>query len=111
MPQRHFAAAGHSESEPRPGPFDSSLHSIGAELARLRPDRPGETSRREARSVLYRFGEFELDAAAYTLTRCGQELSLQPKVFDLMRCLLDRRGQVVTKAELLDAVWPGEHVN
>jgi DNA-binding winged helix-turn-helix (wHTH) protein len=61
--------------------------------------------------VLYRFDEFELDAAAYTLTRRGMELPLQPKVFDLMRCLLDRRGQVVTKAELLDVVWAGEHVN
>jgi DNA-binding winged helix-turn-helix (wHTH) protein/tetratricopeptide (TPR) repeat protein len=61
--------------------------------------------------VLYRFGEFELDAAAYTLTRCGVRLPLQPKVFDLLRCLLERRGRVVTKAELRAAVWAGEHVN
>jgi len=61
--------------------------------------------------LLYRFGDFELDGAAYTLTRSGVSLSLQPKVFDLLRYLLERRGQVVTKAELLAAFWPGEHVS
>ena len=59
----------------------------------------------------YRFGEFELDADAYTLLRAGEELVLQPKVFDLIRLLVERVGQVVTKAELLDALWAGEHVN
>ncbi|HKC49699.1 MAG TPA: winged helix-turn-helix domain-containing protein, partial [Myxococcota bacterium] len=59
----------------------------------------------------YRFGEFELDADAYALTRGGAELALQRKVFDLLRYLLERHGQVVTKGELLDALWPGEHVN
>ena len=59
----------------------------------------------------YRFGEFELDGEAYTLTRGGVELPLQRKVFDLLRYLLERRGHVVTKSELLDALWRGEHVN
>ena len=61
--------------------------------------------------MLYRFGDCELDGAAYTLTRSGVALSLQPKVFDLLRYLLERRGQVVTKAELLEAFWTGEHVS
>jgi DNA-binding winged helix-turn-helix (wHTH) protein len=61
--------------------------------------------------VIYCFGEFVLDAAAYTLTRGGVVLAPQPKVFDLLHLLLERRGQVVTKAELLASLWPGEHVN
>jgi len=59
----------------------------------------------------YRFGEFELDGDAYTLTRRGEDLALQRKAFDLVRYLLERSGQLVTKTELLDALWAGEHVN
>jgi len=62
-------------------------------------------------AVRYRFGEFELDATAYTLKRAGRELALQPKVFDLLHYLVEHRGRVVTKAELLDSIWAGEHVN
>jgi DNA-binding winged helix-turn-helix (wHTH) protein/tetratricopeptide (TPR) repeat protein len=61
--------------------------------------------------VRYRFGNIELDAAAYTLRRSGRELSLQPKVFDVLLYLLEHRGRVVSKDELLEAVWRGEHVN
>jgi eukaryotic-like serine/threonine-protein kinase len=87
--------------------FDSDLHAIGAQWAHL--TRLEELGRAE--SVIYRFGDCVLDAAAYTLTRGGVVLSPQPKVFDLLRLLLERRGQVVTKAELLASLWPGEHVN
>jgi DNA-binding winged helix-turn-helix (wHTH) protein len=61
--------------------------------------------------VRYRFGNIELDPAAYTLRRSGRELSLQPKVFDVLRYLIEHRTRVVSKEELLDAVWRGEHVN
>jgi DNA-binding winged helix-turn-helix (wHTH) protein len=59
----------------------------------------------------YRFGEFELDTDAYTLARAGRPLHLRPKVFDLVRLLIERRGRIVTKQELLDALWDAEHVN
>lgn len=59
----------------------------------------------------YRFGEFLLDARAYTLTRGGGELALQPKVFDVLRFLIEHRDRVVTKEELLETLWAGEHVN
>jgi DNA-binding winged helix-turn-helix (wHTH) protein len=61
--------------------------------------------------VRYRFGEIELDAGAYTLTRSGRALALQPKVFDVLRYLLEHRDRVVSKDELLRELWPGEHVN
>jgi DNA-binding winged helix-turn-helix (wHTH) protein len=40
----------------------------------------------------------------------GRELPLRNKSFDLLRALLQRSGQVVTRAELLDHVWPETHV-
>jgi len=58
----------------------------------------------------YRFGAVELDPAAYTLRREGREIGMQPKMFDLLRYLIERRDRVVSKDELLDALWPGEHV-
>ncbi len=57
------------------------------------------------------FGEFELDARGYKLRRDGSEVPLQPKVFDAIRYLVEHRDRVVRKEELLDALWPGEHVN
>jgi DNA-binding winged helix-turn-helix (wHTH) protein len=59
----------------------------------------------------YRFGEFELDVAGFALLRGAQRLPIQPKVFDVLRHLVERRGELVTKAELLDAIWQDEDVN
>jgi DNA-binding winged helix-turn-helix (wHTH) protein len=58
----------------------------------------------------YRFGEFELDLEQLELRRSGQVLPMQPRVFDVLRHLMERRGAVVTKAELLDALWRDEDV-
>jgi len=57
------------------------------------------------------FGEFELDASTFKLRKGGQEIALQPKVFDAIRYLVENSDRVVPKEELLDALWPGEHVN
>src|SRR6185369_8180241 len=47
-----------------------------------------------------------LDRKARTLTRGGQSVPLTPKAFDLLVYLVERAGQVVTRAELLEALWP-----
>ncbi|MBR0756219.1 winged helix-turn-helix domain-containing protein [Bradyrhizobium jicamae] len=53
-----------------------------------------------------RFGLFELDEASRALTCARKEISLQPRVFDLLVYLAKHRDRVVTKDELLDAIWP-----
>ena len=59
---------------------------------------------------VFRFGDFELDSTAYEL-RCGEQvLPVQPKVFDVLRHLVENRDRVVTKTELLEKLWPGEYV-
>ena len=57
------------------------------------------------------FGHFELDASGFKLRREGAEVPLQPKVFDAIRYLVEHPDRVVRKEELLEALWPGEHVN
>lgn len=54
----------------------------------------------------YRFSDFELDSRARCLRRNGREVQLQPRVFDLLLYLLENTGRVVSKNELMDALWP-----
>jgi DNA-binding response OmpR family regulator len=50
-------------------------------------------------------GSLVLDSAAREATLDGETLDLSPKEFDLLRVLMERKGEVVTKRELLAEVW------
>jgi predicted ATPase len=63
------------------------------------------------RNETRRFPPFRLDPANAQLWRGKVEISLRRKTFDVLRHLVDRSGQLVTKAELLDAVWRGVSVS
>ena len=52
------------------------------------------------------FDRFSLDLVNECLWRGREELKIRPKAFALLHYLLQRPGQMVTKDELLDAVWP-----
>ena len=56
-------------------------------------------------SELYRFGRFELDPRRRTLSRAGAPVSLTPKAFDVLIFLVQNPHRLVTKEELLEAVW------
>ena len=53
----------------------------------------------------YAFGEFTLDLDRGALLRAGADLTLRPKSFEVLCHLVQRNGLLVTKGELLDAVW------
>jgi len=55
----------------------------------------------------FRFGSCELNEGRRSLCVKGREIDLQPRVFDLLAYLIRHRDRVVTKEELLDALWPG----
>ena len=57
--------------------------------------------------VVYAFGEFELDTSLYQLRAGGDLVKVEPKVFDVLVYLVEHRDRVVSKDELLDALWPG----
>jgi predicted ATPase/DNA-binding winged helix-turn-helix (wHTH) protein len=61
--------------------------------------------------LILRFAECELDLARVVLQRGGHDVPIEPQVFDLLRCLIERRGQVVRKEELLDQVWGDRFVS
>ena len=57
-----------------------------------------------------KFGDFVLDSDARQLTRGGADIRLSPKAFDLLFLLVERRPDVITKADLLAAIWPDTYV-
>lgn len=61
--------------------------------------------------MIYRFGEYSLDPAMFQLTRGNEEVSVQPQVFEVLRCLIENRERVVSKDDLIDAVWDGRIVS
>lgn len=63
------------------------------------------SSRRRRR--LWQFAGAEFDEASWSLRVDGQAVTLEGKPLEVLHELLLRAGEVVTKDEILDAVWPG----
>jgi TolB-like protein/DNA-binding winged helix-turn-helix (wHTH) protein len=52
-----------------------------------------------------RFRDFVLDVAAYELRRNGRRVRLERQPMDLLILLVGRRGQLVSRSEIVDALW------
>ena len=61
----------------------------------------------EFTAATFRFDAFELDAQRRTLRRSGADVELRPRAFDALGFLVRHAGRVVTKDELIAAIWPG----
>jgi two-component system alkaline phosphatase synthesis response regulator PhoP len=53
----------------------------------------------------YRFADVELDFETYVAKKGGETLELSPREFDLLRYLIERKGETVTRDRLLEDVW------
>ncbi len=56
--------------------------------------------------MIFRFGRFELDEGKRELRLGTRSLEMQPRMFDLLVYLVRNHERVVTKDELLTAIWP-----
>src|SRR5215211_4399906 len=54
---------------------------------------------------VFRFEDFVLDASAYALSRQGRRVKVERRPMDLLMLLLDRRGQLVTRDEIVERLW------
>ena len=54
---------------------------------------------------IYEFDQFRIDAKHRFLMRDGEVVQLKPKVFETLLVLIESAGQIVTKDELMQAVW------
>jgi predicted ATPase/DNA-binding winged helix-turn-helix (wHTH) protein len=61
--------------------------------------------------MIFEFNDCELDLDRLVLRRGGSEVPTEPQVFDVLRYLVERRGEVVRKDELLDKIWGDRFVS
>ena len=55
---------------------------------------------------IFQFEGFTLDALRRVLRRGDREVELRPKGFDVLHYLVENAGRLVTKDEIIEAVWP-----
>ena len=59
----------------------------------------------------FHFSDHVLDAGLRELTRGGENVAVEPQVFDLLIYLVENRDRVVTKDDLMETVWDGRIVS
>jgi DNA-binding response OmpR family regulator len=86
----------------KPFSFMEVMARVQALLRRARgPEREPET---------FRFGDVVVDFRSCQVTKGRRTVDLTPREFQLLRFLIEHRGQVVTRDQLLDAVWGYESI-
>jgi DNA-binding winged helix-turn-helix (wHTH) protein len=65
---------------------------------------------RQKSGYLYEFGPFVLDTAQHLLSRQGDPVPLTPKTYDMLLVLVENSGRMLTKDELMKALWPNSFV-
>jgi DNA-binding winged helix-turn-helix (wHTH) protein len=57
------------------------------------------------------FRDFELDRERRQLLRSGQPVPLEPKAYELLSLLVERRPKALSRAQIRDVVWPGVFIS
>jgi DNA-binding response OmpR family regulator len=57
------------------------------------------------RPTTLKFGQVEVDFKSYSARRRGKQVEMTRKEFEILRLLVSRKGNVVTREELLNEVW------
>jgi len=60
---------------------------------------------------MIRFGSFQVDPRTWLLTDDGHAVDLSPRLVEIFAFIIERRGDIVTKDELLDRFWPDVHIS
>jgi len=69
-----------------------------------------QESKSQAVKHFYEFGPFRLDLEQRLLSHEGETVALAPKVFETLMLLIEHRGRVVKKEEMMKALWPDRYV-
>lgn len=63
------------------------------------------------KNLVFSFNNFEIDLARQEMRRAGNRVHMEPQVFDLLVHLVRNRDRIVSKDELIDAVWNGRSIS
>jgi len=63
---------------------------------------------REMKYTTWQFGDFELDSKAYELRRLGRPVKIERIPMDLLILLVERRGDLVSREDIVDRLWGKE---
>ena len=65
----------------------------------------GSGARHQAPTDAVRFGDITVDRATHGVTRGGEAVALRPREYELLVALIERRGRLASRLELLEEVW------
>nr|XP_061806086.1 sensory transduction protein RegX3-like [Nerophis lumbriciformis] len=85
----------------KPFSFMELMARVKAVLRRSAPDTPGAANQ----DSIYQLGEVTVDVARHEASKNGEPLELTPKEFRLLGFFIEHVGEVVSREDLLDAVW------
>ncbi len=59
----------------------------------------------------YLFDNFKVDTSNFKLEKDGNDIAIEPQVFDLLVYLIAHRNRLVTRQEIFDTIWGGREVS
>ncbi|MBK8465148.1 MAG: winged helix-turn-helix domain-containing protein [Chloracidobacterium sp.] len=59
---------------------------------------------------IYKFGEFQIDIAEEKLSKNGETLNINRRMFQVLSLMIERAGEIVSKEEFFEKVWAGSFV-
>lgn len=80
-------------------------------VAPLDTEPPDATSASRGTMPAIRFDGYEIDTVAFELRHDGAPVDMEPQVFEVLRYLAERPGELVTKEQLFDDIWGDRFVS
>ena len=89
-----------------------SFKELAARAEALLRRASGELENQDSQPAVepYRFGDLTLDFGRHEARKAGRLLALTPREFRLLEFLIQHRGEVVSRDQLLDAVWGYDNI-
>ncbi len=84
----------------KPFEIPELLSRVRALLKRSEHDRP---------STQYKVGNIEIDPASRSVTVAGEPITVTAKEYDLLEFFVANAGRVISRDEILEKVWGGQH--
>jgi len=83
---------------------------LGARIKSIMRRKSGGKATEQSATTVYRFEDFKFDTKQFLVSRKSEPCFMEPKCIDLLKYLLENADKVVSKDDVLKAVWPGRIV-